>query len=61
MVRTPDPAAIVVEQENLIQGVAKHFLQKVYGAEGMPWGTKFSALEDLAVQIGQAVRVYASQ
>ena len=55
MARTPDPAAIVVEQEILIQGVAKHFLQKVYGAEGMPWGTKFSALEELAVQIGQAV------
>ncbi|MEO6810063.1 MAG: hypothetical protein ABI353_13195 [Isosphaeraceae bacterium] len=50
-----DPAAVVVEQENLIQGVAKHFLQKVYGPEGMPWGTKFSELEELAAQIGQAV------
>ena len=55
MAHTTDPAAVVVDQENLIQGVAKHFLQKVFGAEGMPWGTQFSDLEELAVQIGQAV------
>jgi hypothetical protein len=55
MARTTDPATVVVDQENLIQGVANHFLQKVFGLEGMPWGTKFSDLEELAVQIGQAV------
>ncbi len=55
MAQRTDPAAVVVDQENLIQGVAKHFLQKVYGAEGMPWGTRFSDLEELAAQIGQAV------
>jgi len=55
MAHRTDPAAVVVDQENLIQGIAKHFLQKVYGVEGMPWGTKFSDLEELAVQIGQAV------
>ena len=55
MAHRTDPAAVVVDQENLIQGVAKHFLQKVFGSEGMPWGTKFSDLEELAVQIGQAV------
>lgn len=55
MARSPDPAATVHDQENLISGVAKHFLHKVYGVEGMPWGTKFSELEELAVQIGQAV------
>ena len=55
MAHRTDPAAVVVDQENLIQGVAKHFLQKVYGPEGMPWGTKFSELEELTAQIGQAV------
>ncbi len=55
MARTPDPATVVVDQENLIQGVAKHFLQKVFGPEGLPWGTKFSDLEELTVQIGQAI------
>ena len=55
MARKLDPAVAVQDQENLIQGVAKHFLQKLYGPEGMPWGTKFSELEELAIQIGQAV------
>ena len=55
MAHTTDPTAVVVDQEKLIQGVAKHFLQKVFGVEGMPWGTQFSDLEELAVQIGQAV------
>ena len=55
MATTTDPAAVVLDQENLIQGVAKHFLQKVFGPQGMPWGTKFSELEELTVQIGQAI------
>ena len=55
MAHKTDPVATVHDQKHLIEGVAKHFLQKVYGAEGMPWGTKFSELEELAVQIGQAV------
>src|SRR5271157_4809235 len=55
MAHKSDPAVTVQDHENLIQGVAKHFLQKVYGPDGMPWGTKFSELEELAIQIGQAV------
>ena len=55
MALTSDPAAVALDQEKLIQGVAKHFLHKVFGSEGMPWGTKFSDLEELAIQIGQAV------
>ena len=55
MATTADPATVVVDHENLIQGVAKHFLQKVFGPQGMPWGTKFSDLEELTVQIGQAI------
>ena len=55
MARKPDPTVTVHDEANLIQGVAKHFLRKVYGPEGMPWGTKFSELEELAVQIGRAV------
>jgi len=55
MALTSDPAAVALDQEKLIQGVAKHFLHKVFGPEGMPWGTRFSDLEELAIQIGQAV------
>ena len=49
------PTATVVDQQTLIQGVAKYFLEKVYGPDGMPWGTRFDELEELSVQIGQAM------
>jgi hypothetical protein len=55
MARHTDPALVKAELQNLLQGVAKHFLERVYGPDGMPWGTKFSELEDLAVELGQAV------
>ena len=55
MAHVVDPGSVVVDQENLIQGVAKHFLQKIFGPEGLPWGTKFSDLEELTVQLGQAI------
>jgi hypothetical protein len=55
MARKPDPGATVHDEANLIQGVARHFLRKVYGPDGMPWGTKLSELEELAVRIGRAV------
>ena len=45
----------VAEMRNLIQGVAKNFVDRVYGPHGPEWGTQFSDLEELAVQIGQAV------
>ena len=55
MVHKVDAAAAVVDQQVLIQGVAKYFLEKVYGPDGMPWGTRFADLEKLSVQIGQAM------
>ena len=55
MARQTDPAVVQAELQNLLQGVAKHFLERVYGPDGMPWGTKFSELEELAVVLGQTV------
>jgi hypothetical protein len=55
MARPVDPAVAKAELENLLQGVAKQLIHRVYGPEGMPWGTKFADLEELAVQLGQAV------
>ena len=48
-------APCVAELQNLINGVAKNFVEKVYGPQGPAWGTQFSDLEELAVQIGDAV------
>ena len=45
----------VAQMQNLISGVAKNFVEKVYGPQGPAWGTQFSDIEELAVQIGQAV------
>ena len=39
-----DATTAVVDQQTLIQGVAKYFREKVYGPEGMPWGTRFDDL-----------------
>ena len=55
MASKADAKAIVIDQQTLIEGVAKYFLEKVYGADGMPWGTRFNDLEELSVQIGQAM------
>jgi hypothetical protein len=55
MARPVDPTVAKAELENLLQGVAKQLIHRVYGPEGMPWGTKFVDLEELAVQLGQAV------
>jgi hypothetical protein len=55
MGRPVDPTVVKTELENLLQGVAKQLIHRVYGPEGMPWGTKFADLEELAVQLGQAV------
>jgi hypothetical protein len=55
MVHTHGRGSAEEELRNLIQGVAKHFLARTYGPDGMPWGTRFSELEELSVEIGKAV------
>ena len=55
MARPGDPSVAKAELENLLQGVAKQLIHRVYGPDGMPWGTKFADLEELAVQLGQAI------
>jgi hypothetical protein len=55
MAAEPIATKQVAELRHLIQGVAKNFVERVYGPQGPQWGTQFSDLEELAVQIGQAV------
>jgi hypothetical protein len=55
MAAKPIATKQVDELRHLIQGVAKNFVDRVYGPQGPEWGTQFSDLEELAVQIGQAV------
>jgi hypothetical protein len=55
MAANPLATKQVAELRHLIEGVAKNFVDRVYGPEGPAWGTSFTDLEELAVQIGQTV------
>ena|SRR5215207_6339435 len=55
MAAEPITTKQVDELRHLILGVAKNFVARVYGPQGPEWGTQFNDLEELAVQIGQAV------
>jgi hypothetical protein len=35
-----------------LQAAARNVLRHAYGPDGMPWGTRFTDVEDLAAQVG---------
>lgn len=41
---------------HLLQGLAKNLVDRLYGPDGPPWGTPFSALEDAALLLAQSLR-----
>jgi hypothetical protein len=48
--------AISRKLQERIRGVAAELRQEVYGDEGVPrWGTKFTEIEDVGVEIGDAL------
>jgi hypothetical protein len=51
--KSPPPP--VAELQNLLNGVAKNVVEKLYGPKGPVWGTRFSDLEEAAVQAGEAL------
>ncbi len=54
MAHVVDPASVVVDQENLIQGVAKHFLQKIFG--GAETGTQLELQPIMPLDLPVKVR-----
>ena len=52
---SPHITKVLADMHVVLEGAAKNFLHKVYGPEGMPWGTRFAELEDVAVAIGNEV------
>lgn len=48
-----DPVVVKHRMQNLLTGLAKDLNRRIYGEEGVPWGTKFADIEELAVQIGR--------
>ncbi len=55
MAAKPNATKQVDDLQHLIEGVAKNFADRVYGPQGPEWGARFADMEELAVQIGQAV------
>ncbi len=51
--RTPTPASLTPELRTLLQQTASDLVDRLYGPEGPPWGTRFEAIETLAIQLGQ--------
>ena len=49
--RTPK----VEEVRPYVEGVAKNLIDKLYGPDGPPWGTKLTQIEDLFVAIRDAL------
>jgi hypothetical protein len=52
---SPHITKLLAELRVALEGTAKNFLHKAYGPDGMPWGTRFEELEDMAVAIGDEV------
>jgi hypothetical protein len=48
------PAAVEPVQ-TYIEGVAKSLVDRIYGPDGLPWGTKLSELEDVVVAVRDAL------
>jgi hypothetical protein len=48
------PAAVEPVQA-YIEGVAKNLVDRIYGPQGLPWGTKLSELEDVVLAIREAL------
>jgi hypothetical protein len=49
------PADVHAQLQPYLRCVVDQLLQRVYGPDGLPWGTKFAELEELAVGLGRAI------
>jgi hypothetical protein len=45
--------AVVQPVEPYLEGVAKSLVDRIYGPEGLPWGSKLSELEDVVLAVRQ--------
>jgi hypothetical protein len=55
MVRKKKVPAVVEPVEAYLEGVAKSLVDRIYGPQGLPWGTKLSELEDVVLAVRQAL------
>jgi hypothetical protein len=55
MAAEPIATKQVEELRHLIEGAAKNLVERVYGPRGPEWGTRFAEIEEVAIQVGQAL------
>ena len=51
MAATKQRTPLVEEVRPYVEGVAKNLVEKLYGPEGPPWGTKLSQIEHLLLDL----------
>ena len=55
MAKRKKVVAVVEQVQPYLEGVAKNLVDRLYGPEGPPWGTKMTELEDVVVAVRQAL------
>jgi hypothetical protein len=55
MARSEKRTPKVEEVRPYVEGVAKNLIDKLYGPEGPPWGTKLTEIEDLFLAIREVL------
>jgi hypothetical protein len=55
MARRKKAAPVVEKVEPYIDGVAKSLVDRLYGPDGPPWGTKMTELEDVILAVREAL------
>ena len=55
MARARKRTAEVEEVRPYVEGVAKNLIDKLYGPDGPPWGTRLTEIEDLFVAIREVL------
>ena len=55
MVRKKKVPAVVQPVQGYLEGVAKSLVDRLYGPQGLPWGTKLSELEDVVLAVREAL------
>ena len=55
MVQRKKIPAVVEQVQVYIEGVAKNLVDRIYGPQGLPWGTKLTELEDTVIAVRQVL------
>src|SRR5437763_14997148 len=55
MARSTKPSPKLDEVRPYVEGVAKYLIDKLYGPDGPPWGTRLTDIEDLFLAVREVL------